>query len=292
MFAFDMSIKEGMYGVDLKYDTKHTERKLLRPMVAFLLFLGVESWAWYLFLPHDALVHPPIFTSIFKPLAFFYFSAKARDSLEALLRISKIVMRVLLVEFGLILTFASVACRMFGDFDSFHTLSRSWVSAGGAFSYELSGCQHNVSHFSPLCTNRLLQLSLFERKCMNVYLGSIKSRQSLMRCSSCAVSTTVVNPSLWMPIYHEGAANSLFFVVFIVTCTFYYHSLVLSVVFQTYIQAITEVCESDAVQDSHTRVTPSYIFVPTGHLPLLSTHRFTNDLHRIEKRQCDCRSWH
>jgi hypothetical protein len=58
------------------------------------------------------------------------------------------------------------------------------------------------------------------------------------------VSTTVVNPSLWMPMYSEAAVNSLFFVVFIITCTFYYHSLVLSVVFQTYIQAITEVCDA------------------------------------------------
>ena len=41
----------------------------------------------------------------------------------------------------------------------------------------------------------------------------------------------------------ENSSNSLFFVVFIITCTFYYHSLVLSVVFQTYIQAVTEVYE-------------------------------------------------
>jgi hypothetical protein len=47
-----------------------------------------------------------------------------------------------------------------------------------------------------------------------------------------------------MPMYSEAAVNSLFFVVFIITCTFYYHSLVLSVVFQTYIQAITEVCDA------------------------------------------------
>jgi hypothetical protein len=127
VFAVDIRIKEGMYGVDPKDVTSHTERKLLRPMVAFLLFLGLESWMWYLFSPVDAPLEPPIFTSIFKPLVFFYFSAKARDSLEALLRISRIVMRVLLVEFGLILTFAAVACRMFGNHDSFHTLARSWV---------------------------------------------------------------------------------------------------------------------------------------------------------------------
>ncbi|KAG7368064.1 ion transport protein [Nitzschia inconspicua] len=188
VFAVDIRIKEGMYGMDPKSDISHTERKLARPMVAFLLFLGLESWMWYLLSDNNPHITPPIFSSVCKPLVFFYFSAKARDSLEALLRISRIVMRVLLVEFGLILTFASVACRMFGDFESFHNLSRSW-------------------------------LSLFE------------------------LSTTVVNPSLWMPVYKEGAANSLFFILFIVTCTFYYHSLVLSVVFQTYIQAITEIHE-------------------------------------------------
>jgi hypothetical protein len=127
VFAIDMSIKEWMYGLDIKSDIRHAERKLVRPMVAFLLFLGLESWVWYLFSPVDLKVRHPIFTSIFKPLVFFYVSTKARNSLEALLRISQIVMRVLLVEFGLILTFASVACRLFGEHDSFSTLSISWV---------------------------------------------------------------------------------------------------------------------------------------------------------------------
>jgi two pore calcium channel protein len=58
-----------------------------------------------------------------------------------------------------------------------------------------------------------------------------------------AVSTTVVNPSLWMPIYQTAPSQAIFFVVFIITCVFYYHSLVLSVVFQTYIQAVTEIHE-------------------------------------------------
>lgn len=49
------------------------------------------------------------------------------------------------------------------------------------------------------------------------------------------------NPSLWMPIYDISASYSIFFVVFIITCVFYYHSLVLSVVFQTYIQAVTDI---------------------------------------------------
>ena len=46
-----------------------------------------------------------------------------------------------------------------------------------------------------------------------------------------------------MPIYATTPSCSIFFVTFIITCVFYYHSLVLSVVFQTYIQAVTEVHE-------------------------------------------------
>ena len=55
------------------------------------------------------------------------------------------------------------------------------------------------------------------------------------------VSTTVVNPSLWLPIYAESPVNALFFVIFIVVCVFYLHSLTLSVVFQVFIQAASEV---------------------------------------------------
>jgi hypothetical protein len=47
-------------------------------------------------------------------------------------------------------------------------------------------------------------------------------------------------------MYAESRSQSIFFVVFIITCTFYYHSLVLSVVFQTYIQAVTEIHERSA----------------------------------------------
>ena len=57
------------------------------------------------------------------------------------------------------------------------------------------------------------------------------------------VSTTVNNPSLWMPIYATTPSYSIFFVTFIIFSLFYYHSLVLSVVFQTYIQAVTEIHE-------------------------------------------------
>ena len=68
------------------------------------------------------------------------------------------------------------------------------------------------------------------------------------------LSTTVVNPSIWMPIYQHSPCAAAFFVVFIVTFVFYLHSLVLSVVLSTYVQAAAEIHErssgdrEDAIQ--------------------------------------------
>lgn len=47
-------------------------------------------------------------------------------------------------------------------------------------------------------------------------------------------------------MYQTSRWNSIFFVFFIVTAVFYLHSLVLSVVFQTYIQAASEIHERSA----------------------------------------------
>jgi hypothetical protein len=55
------------------------------------------------------------------------------------------------------------------------------------------------------------------------------------------VSTTVVNPGIWMPAYNQSRWNAVFFVTFIVVGVFYLHSLVLSVVFQVFIQSATEI---------------------------------------------------
>jgi hypothetical protein len=60
------------------------------------------------------------------------------------------------------------------------------------------------------------------------------------------LSTTVVNPSLWMPMYNDAKHTALFFIFFIVTAVFYLHSLVLSVVFQTYVQAAADIHERNA----------------------------------------------
>jgi hypothetical protein len=60
------------------------------------------------------------------------------------------------------------------------------------------------------------------------------------------LSTTVVNPSIWMPMYRDYRASAVFFIFFVVVCVFYLHSLVLSVVFSTYIYAAGEIFERSA----------------------------------------------
>ena len=57
------------------------------------------------------------------------------------------------------------------------------------------------------------------------------------------LSTAVVNPSLWMPIYIESRSSAVFFVCFLISTFFYFHSLVLSVVFQSYMQAMSNIRE-------------------------------------------------
>jgi hypothetical protein len=66
------------------------------------------------------------------------------------------------------------------------------------------------------------------------------------------LSTTVVNPSMWMPLYEESRKSAFFFVIFDITATLYLHSLVLSVVFQTYIQASTDIHERSVTEREET----------------------------------------
>ena len=72
------------------------------------------------------------------------------------------------------------------------------------------------------------------------------------------VSTTVVNPSLWMPMYEASRANAIFFIFFIIVSVFYLHSLVLSVVFQTYIHAATEI-HSRSVMDREEAIRRAFL---------------------------------
>lgn len=54
------------------------------------------------------------------------------------------------------------------------------------------------------------------------------------------MSTTVVNPGLWVSVYNDSPSAALFFIAFGVTTIFYLHSLVLSTVFQSYIETMKE----------------------------------------------------
>eukprot|EP00548_Thalassiothrix_antarctica_P004586 CAMPEP_0194139512 /NCGR_PEP_ID=MMETSP0152-20130528/9144_1 /TAXON_ID=1049557 /ORGANISM="Thalassiothrix antarctica, Strain L6-D1" /LENGTH=711 /DNA_ID=CAMNT_0038837375 /DNA_START=519 /DNA_END=2654 /DNA_ORIENTATION=- len=66
------------------------------------------------------------------------------------------------------------------------------------------------------------------------------------------LSTTVVNPSIWMPMYNESRNAGFFFVTFDTVTILYLHSLVLSVVFQTYVQASTEIHERTLTEREET----------------------------------------
>ena len=72
--------------------------------------LGLENCLRLLFTPDIELI---LLSTIFKPLILYYVSSQARDTLEALRRIMRIVIRVLLMELLLILMFAAIVCRLF-----------------------------------------------------------------------------------------------------------------------------------------------------------------------------------
>lgn len=135
------------------------------PMAIMLFAMTVEMLC--------TITAPPktiLWTGILKPISIFYLSNKAKNALEALNRIFRIVLRVIVMELFLILSFATVACQLYTKYDSFHDLSTAF-------------------------------LSLFQ------------------------LSTTVVNPSLWMPMYAQHRTAAFFFVLFVVTSVFYLHSL-------------------------------------------------------------------
>jgi hypothetical protein len=186
VFGIDIWFRSAMRG-GLEHTRQSRSAMLVKPVTLLCIVLLVENLARVL-VTDDGIV---MFSSLFKPLFLFYVSTRARDALEALRRIIRIVLRVIVMELLLILIFAAVATRLFGTYDSFEDLSTAW-------------------------------LSLFE------------------------LGTTVINPSVWLPMYNESSASAIFFVFYIVTAVFYLHSLVLSVVFQTYIQAASEIHDRNA----------------------------------------------
>jgi hypothetical protein len=64
------------------------------------------------------------------------------------------------------------------------------------------------------------------------------------------MQTTAATPGVWIAVYNQYPSSAIFFVSFLIICVFYAHSIVLSVVFQTYIQAMT-VIRQRSVKDRY-----------------------------------------
>lgn len=153
-----------------------------QPLILFCALLLIESCSRLAIIPGHSVI---IFSSVFKPLVFFYVSSLARDALQVLGVIVPEVARVLLMDGLLLLLFAAVASRLFQEHDDFENLG-------------------------------VALLSLFE------------------------LSTSAGNPAIWLPLYEESHFSALFFITFIVISVFFMHSLILSVVFHTYLSASKE----------------------------------------------------
>ena len=108
-------------------ETRKSQANLLtRPLFLFGLFLCFENLGWLWAKPDRDFV--VLYSSIAKPIVMYYISRQARHAMEALVRIARTVIRVLVIELVLILSFAAVACRLFHDFESFDHLSVAWLS--------------------------------------------------------------------------------------------------------------------------------------------------------------------
>ncbi len=69
-----------------------------------------------------------LFTQALKPIIFFYTSKKCRDALEALQKVAPISTKVVLMELFTILSFATVACRLYSHFEDYDNLPTSFLS--------------------------------------------------------------------------------------------------------------------------------------------------------------------
>jgi hypothetical protein len=85
----------------------------------------------------------------------------------------------------------------------------------------------------------------------------------------------VVNPGIWMPEYNHSRWNAVFFVTFIIVGVFYLHSLVLSVVFQVFIQSATEV-HRRSVSDKEQSMRLAFLSLESARYGIISS-KPTND---------------
>jgi hypothetical protein len=128
VFATDLYMKDQFFDDKYRIETNRTGRLLFHAMKIFLYLMSLQT-ILELFSSDNSVVHAfTLAVSVFKPIVFFYQSKRARDALEALIRISKKLLRVILIEMFLILVFATVACRLYYEHESFRSLPQSWLS--------------------------------------------------------------------------------------------------------------------------------------------------------------------
>ena len=128
LFATDLYMLDELFLGRRRTEMGYTERLLFHLMAIFLLIFGQQN-ILELFFPDNIIVRTLSLTvAMLKPIVFFYQSRRARDALEALVRISKKLLRVVIIEMFLILVFATIACRLYYNHESFQTLPQSWLS--------------------------------------------------------------------------------------------------------------------------------------------------------------------
>jgi len=131
IFTMDIVIR-GFYdddnlfttNIQTLYTRKTRARRWKAPMLIMLFAVTLESAIKILVKKHTLIV----WSSVFKPVVFFYVSSKARDALYALMKVTKIVFKVIVIELFLILSFSAMACHLYFDFEDFKDLSSSFLS--------------------------------------------------------------------------------------------------------------------------------------------------------------------
>ena len=141
IFATDMYMKDQLLKMHVgKIKKIQTDRIWFDLMKCFLFIMSTHTLLELFFLNNHMIHDISRAVSVFKPVVFFYQSRRARDALEAISRISKKVLKVIVIEMVLILVFATVACRLYYKHESFESLSRSWLS--------LFACEFFINWFS------------------------------------------------------------------------------------------------------------------------------------------------
>lgn len=131
VFAMDLYMKDQFFHDKHEMgevEMSRSRRLMFHSMKSFISLMSLQTILEFFF-SNNSVVHAfTLAISVFKPIVFFYESRRARDALEALIRIFKKLLRVILIEMFLILVFATVACRLYYKDENFQSLPQSWLS--------------------------------------------------------------------------------------------------------------------------------------------------------------------